>query len=149
MNSRRLLSLLVALVLTLAAAQNLTPDQERRAQRIGDNLRCPVCSAVPITHSPSELSQNMLREVRAQVAAGRSDADIYAYFSSRFGETVLLDPPMRGVNLALWAVPGVALLGGVFLLARYLKGASRPARDEGVDEALLARVERDLRKDTP
>ncbi|PYE55871.1 cytochrome c-type biogenesis protein [Deinococcus yavapaiensis] len=146
---RRLLTLLVVFALTIAAAQNLTPTQERRAQRIGDNLRCPVCSAVPITHSPSELSQNMMREVRAQIAAGRSDTDIYAYFSSRFGETVLLDPPMRGVNLALWAIPGVALLGGSFLLARYLRGASSAPRGEGVDEALVARVERDLRKDTP
>ncbi len=142
---RALAAFVAALVLmlgslTLAAA--LTPAQESRAQRIGDQIRCPVCRGLPVTESPNELSTEMLREIREQVAAGRTDDQIYAYFASRFGENVLLNPPRRGLTLALWVLPVVALLGGAYGLARYLRSASRTP--QGADPALLARVDRDL-----
>lgn len=148
--------LLGALVLLLAlgwfparaAAPPLTPPQEARALRLGDTLRCPVCRGLPITESPNELSAQMLREVREQVAAGRSDDQIYAYFAARFGENVLLNPPKRGLNLALWTLPALALAFGAFLLARFLRGASKP-QEEAPSAELLARVERDLQEGRP
>ncbi|WP_084474465.1 cytochrome c-type biogenesis protein, partial [Deinococcus pimensis] len=117
---RRVLALLVACLLVLAGAvtpphRDLTPQQETRAQRVGDNLRCPVCRGLPITESPNDLSAQMMREVRDQVAAGRSDDQIYDYFAARFGDTVLLDPPRRGVTLLLWLVPLAALALGALL----------------------------------
>ena len=141
----RLLALVAALLLTVcgvAFAVTLSPAQESRAQRIGDQIRCPVCRGLPVTESPNELSTEMLREIREQVAAGRSDEQIYAYFASRFGENVLLNPPRRGLTLALWIVPFIALAGGAYALARYLRSASRAP--EAPDATLLARVERDL-----
>lgn len=138
---------LLALLLTLASAQGagstaLSPAQEARALRLGDTLRCPVCRGVPITESPNELSAQMLQNVREQVAAGRTDAQIYQFFAARFGENVLLDPPKRGLNLALWALPALALAVGVLALARYLRSAGRP--DDTPDQELLSRVQRDV-----
>jgi len=86
-----------------AAGPALTAAQEARAQAVGRTIRCPVCQGLPITESPSDLSQSMLRDLRGQVAAGRSDDQITTYFAQRYGDTVLLDPPRRGVNLLLWA----------------------------------------------
>lgn len=145
-------TLLCALLLALAGAvgvphRDLSPQQEARAQRVGDSLRCPVCRGLPITESPNDLSAQMLREVRDQVALGRSDDQIRAYFTTRFGDTVLLDPPRRGVTLLLWLLPLAALVFGAAALVRYLRSAARAP--DAPDAALLARVERDLatRKD--
>ncbi|WP_188964232.1 cytochrome c-type biogenesis protein [Deinococcus aquiradiocola] len=110
-----------------AAGPALTAVQEARAQAVGRTIRCPVCQGLPITESPSDLSQSMLRDLRGQVAAGRSDDQITTYFAQRYGDTVLLDPPRRGVNLLLWAGPVVAaVLGGAWLLS-YLRARERQA----------------------
>lgn len=139
---------MVALLVTVAFSQEtgsvqLSAAQEARALRLGDTLRCPVCRGVPITESPNELSAQMLRSVREQVAAGQSDAQIYAYFAVRFGENVLLDPPKQGLNLTLWALPALALAFGAVALIRYLRAAGRAPIDTP-DDDLLSRVERDV-----
>ena len=80
-----------------------------------------MCQGLPITESPSDLSQQMLRDLREQVVAGRSRDQITGYFAARYGDTVLLDPPRRGVNLLLWLGPLLAfVLGGGWLLG-YLR----------------------------
>jgi len=119
---RGLIALLLALVCSLALAQtSLSPTQEAQAQAIGRTIRCPVCQGLPITESPSELSQSMLRELREQVVAGRSRDQITGYFAARYGDTVLLDPPRRGVNLLLWLGPIAGAVLGVWWLSSYLK----------------------------
>ncbi|WP_019585768.1 cytochrome c-type biogenesis protein [Deinococcus apachensis] len=109
-----------ALCLLLSASLALTPAQEARAQHLGSNLRCPICTGVPITESPNDISREMLREVREQVAAGRSDRDVYAYFAARYGNFVLLDPPKEGSNLLLWGAPLAALAAGGAVLWGFL-----------------------------
>ena len=124
--------------------QALSPAQEVQAQAIGRTIRCPVCQGLPITESPSDLSQQMLRELRAQVRAGQSADQITTYFAARYGDTVLLDPPRRGVNLLLWLGPLAALLVGAWLLLTHLRnrpgtGAADLAEDDEPD-AYLAQV---------
>ena len=132
---RGVLALLMALVFSLALAQaSLSPAQEAQAQSIGRTIRCPVCQGLPITESPSELSQSMLRELREQVVAGRSPDQITGYFAARYGDTVLLDPPRRGVNLLLWLGPVAAAVLGVWWLTSYLK-RTRTAAVASVPEA--------------
>ncbi len=143
----RLLALLLALVCTFSLAQaqvsaptqgaTLTASQEAQAQAIGRTIRCPVCQGLPITESPSDLSQQMLRELREQVVAGQNADQITSYFAARYGDTVLLDPPRRGVNLLLWLGPLAALLLGGWWLLGYLKrakGAVVPTEEE-LDES--------------
>lgn len=124
-------TLLIALLLLafgVASAQaSLSPTQEARAQAIGSTIRCPVCQGLPITESPSELSQSMLRDLREQVVAGRSPDQITSYFAARYGDTVLLDPPRRGVNLLLWLGPVALLLLGGWWLLGYLRRARSAA----------------------
>ena len=147
----RLLALLLALVCTFSLAQTgttagaptqgatLTASQEAQAQAIGRTIRCPVCQGLPITESPSDLSQQMLRELREQVVAGQNADQITSYFAARYGDTVLLDPPRRGVNLLLWLGPLVVLLLGGWWLLGYLKrakGVAAPTEEaEEMDES--------------
>ncbi|KEF35067.1 cytochrome C biogenesis protein [Deinococcus sp. RL] len=111
--------LVFSLVLCSAAA--LTPEQAARAEAIGQNLRCPICTGEPITQSTNDLSRDMMRDVREQVAAGRTDAEIYSYFAARYGNFVLLNPPREGVGLLLWGAPLAALGAGGFVLWRFLR----------------------------
>ena len=125
--------------------QALSPAQEAQAQTIGRTIRCPVCQGLPITESPSDLSQQMLRELRAQVRAGQGADQITGYFAARYGDTVLLDPPRRGVNLLLWLGPlAAALLGGGWLLSHLNR---RPGSTAPADPAELESAEHDPAED--
>lgn len=96
----------------------------------------------------------MLRDVREQVVAGRSDREVYAYFAARYGNFVLLDPPKEGSNLLLWGAPLLALAGGGAALWGFLRRRSvtqaapvtEPVADEGFDP-FLAQVRRETRRD--
>ncbi|EYB69846.1 cytochrome C biogenesis protein [Deinococcus phoenicis] len=137
-----------AACLLLSAALALSPAQESRAERLGNNLRCPICTGVPITESTNDISREMLRDVRGQVAAGRSDREIYAYFAARYGNFVLLDPPKEGSNLLLWGAPLAALAAGGAVLWGFLhrrrpvgEAAVMPVTEDPFDP-YLAEVQR-------
>ncbi|MDB5046816.1 MAG: cytochrome biosis protein [Deinococcus sp.] len=153
----------LALALTLGAlalgasawaAAPLTPQQEAQARQIAVNIRCPICTGVPITESTNDISREMLRDVREQVAAGRSARDVYAYFAARYGNFVLLDPPKEGSNLLLWGAPLAALGGGgavLWLFLRRRQGAPASAGPQITEQAtdepfdpFLAEVRREL-----
>lgn len=126
------------------AAPALTEAQQAQAARIEQNLRCPVCAGESVYDSRADISVTIRQEVAAQVAQGQSDADIYTYFQRRFGDSILMRPPVRGVNLWLWGLPVVVVVvGGVWLLA-FLRGRRREPEPEA-DPALLARVDAELR----
>lgn len=134
---------------------SLTPAQEARALAIEKNLRCPLCdTGESIADSRSTIAVKMRESVREQVAQGRGDSDIYVYFSQRYGNFVLLDPPKSGRNLLLWGAPLAALAAGGGVLWAFLR-RSRPAatlpdeplNDAGGFDPYLAQVQRDTRRD--
>jgi cytochrome c-type biogenesis protein CcmH len=89
---------------------------EARVRDIASSLRCPVCQNLSIQDSPSELAQDMKRIVREQLAAGKTPEEVRQYFVARYGEWVLLEPPARGANLAVWVLPALVVVGGVALV---------------------------------
>ncbi|MBZ9712772.1 cytochrome c-type biogenesis protein [Deinococcus multiflagellatus] len=133
------------------AAPALTPSQEARAVAIQKNLRCPLCdTGESIADSRSDISVKMRESVREQVAAGRTDGDIYVYFSQRYGNFVLLDPPKTGRNLLLWGTPLLALAAGAGVLWRLLRRGRATAAKAGPEpetafDPYLAQVQRDTR----
>ncbi|GAA5512977.1 cytochrome c-type biogenesis protein CcmH [Deinococcus carri] len=143
--------LLLAVSPALAAAPSLTPQQQAQAVAVERNLRCPLCdTGESIAESRSDISAKMRESVREQVAAGRSEGQIYDYFAQRYGNFVLLDPPKTGRNLLLWGAPLAALaLGGAalwgFLGRRRPAGEAAPAASPTPDEPFdtyLAEVRR-------
>lgn len=131
-----------------AAPQLLPPAQEQRAVAIQKNLRCPLCdTGESIAESRSDISVKMRESVREQIADGRSDSEIYTFFSVRYGNFVLLDPPKTGRNLLLWGAPLLALGGGGVALWAYLRRrpSSAPAGPgaDGPHDAYLEQVRRD------
>ena len=130
----------------LAAAQDAAsgasaPSQseaqlELRAQSVGRALRCVVCQNQSIEDSEAELAQDMRRLVRARLQAGDSEKEVLDFMSQRYGDFVLLKPPVQNNTLVLWFAPFLAVLLGGFWFA-----ISR--RRRGVAAQPLSQAERD------
>lgn len=101
---------------------------EARTSEVAATLRCPVCQGESIQESPSALAQQMRAVVRDRLRAGQTPDEVRAYFVSRYGEWILLEPTMKGLNLVLYVLPIVLIGGGlvlvVFLVRRWTRQAS-------------------------
>ena len=94
---------------------------EKRLIAISEELRCLVCQNESLAGSQAELANDLRREVRTLIKAGKSDAEIKEFLVSRYGDFVLYRPPVKSTTLLLWAGPGLLLLIGLFALFRYLR----------------------------
>ncbi len=150
--------LLLALALSAGAAravtfeprQFATPTLEVRYKHLIDELRCLVCQNQNIADSDAPLAQDLRREVYRMLHEGRTDGEITAYMTARYGDFVLYRPPVNAVTALLWAGPALLVLAGLAVLARALtrRGGRAPAGALSEEErsrldALLARDQRD------
>lgn len=125
---RRSRELVVALsVLLLAAApfaDQPLPDaaQEAEARAVMDELRCLVCQNQSIADSNAEMAGDMRALVRERIAAGAAPAEVKAYLVERYGDWVLLEPPVRPSTWILWGAPllflGLSVVAAVRLFKR-------------------------------
>lgn len=116
----------------LARAVANDPALEARATRLAAELRCPVCQGLSIQDSPSPLAVQMKDLIRTQVGRGYSDDDVRAYFVSKYGEWVLLEPRATGFNLLVYLLPAAALLAGLGLIVVAVRRWTAPV-EERVD----------------
>lgn len=123
----------------------LTVEQERQAQRIGTKLHCPICSGESIAQSQTDISRQMMNEVRDGIRRGQSERQILERFVAGYGERILMEPPKKGINWLLWGFPVGALLLGTGLWQSYLRRASRePAEPlSDADERRIAALLRE------
>jgi cytochrome c-type biogenesis protein CcmH len=137
-----------------AGSALLDPPREARVQALGKQLRCPMCQGLSIADSGSSAARAQMDKVRELVAAGRSDEQIRDYFTSRYGEWALLEPPASGMNLLVWLLPLVLLVGGGLAIARTMRRAvpvapAAAGTEEGKapsDDPYLEAVRAELRR---
>ncbi len=96
-------------------------ELDAKTYQVGGLLRCPVCQGLSVSDSPSGMAQNMKGQVRDLLAAGFDQEQILAYFERSFGESVLLRPPLRGVNWLVWLGPILGLLVGAVVVIGVLR----------------------------
>jgi cytochrome c-type biogenesis protein CcmH len=128
-------AVLVALFLAVAAAapvfaiepqeQLADPALEVRARTISQELRCLVCQNESIDDSNADLARDLRRIVRERLTAGDTDDQVMGFVTARYGDYVLLRPPLRAGTLVLWFGPVVLLFTAVGLLI--LRRRRRPA----------------------
>ena len=116
----------VTVLLSVAARVALADPVDDEARRIGKQLQCPVCAGASVAESTSELAGQMRAVIRAKLEAGESEQQIVGYFVERYGDSVLVEPPRRGVGLLVWLAPVAMLAIGGILLWRLLKSWLRP-----------------------
>ncbi|MFQ5938024.1 MAG: cytochrome c-type biogenesis protein CcmH [Acidiferrobacterales bacterium] len=89
-----------------ALAVQVTEDPlERRMLEIAKELRCAVCQNQPVSESNADLARDMRAIIREQLAAGKTREEIIAYFVERYGNFVLLNPPLDSTGAAVWLLP--------------------------------------------
>lgn len=125
-----------------------SPEEiELLAQEVGQSLRCVVCQNQSIEDSNAPLAADMRRIVRERIAAGDSAEEVRAFMVERYGNFVLLKPPLQLDTLLLWFGPLIVLSGALAAAYIYLRsGTISPGTDlraeEAALDAVLARKER-------
>lgn len=118
----------LAAVVVVGLIQGDRTDEDR-ARAIGSRVKCPVCQGVAIADSPSETARAMMDVVEERIADGWSDDQIIDYFSERYTDSIVIDPPFSGNTLLVWLLPGLAVVAGVFMIFTRRKAPS-PESDE-------------------
>lgn len=147
----RLVALLLTFVLAAPAFAFISPDEvlpdpadEARARAITAELRCVVCRGQALDESEAPIARDLRMIVREQIVAGRSDDEILAFLTDRYGEYVLYRPPFTLTNAALWlAGPVLLLVGGGIAFGFVRRRAAAPGPEGTVlDEEERGRISR-------
>ena len=122
------------------------PAQEERAIALHKRLRCLVCQNQSIHDSNAELAQDLRTVVRERIAAGATDAETVAWVVERYGDWVLLRPPLKPATLALWLGPAAILLAagaGAAVFLRRARSLPPPAPLSDEERRRLAEMMRE------
>jgi cytochrome c-type biogenesis protein CcmH len=131
----------IALMLTaIASSKSLAvqpgemlkdPKLEARARELSRELRCMVCQNQSIDESDAPLARDLRLLVRERLTEGDTDRQVLDFLVARYGEFVLLKPPLESKSIILWGLPPVALLAGAiglfFAVRRRRTGQLEPA----------------------
>ena len=108
------------------------PALEERVMNLSRELRCLVCQNETLADSRADLAVDLRNQIRDMMKAGKSDQEIVAFLTARYGDFVLYRPPIQPTTYLLWFGPFVLLLGGLIFLFRYV----RTRRELIVDQPL-------------
>jgi cytochrome c-type biogenesis protein CcmH len=97
------------------------PVLEERVMNLSRELRCLVCQNETLADSRADLAVDLRNQVREQMKAGKSDQEIIAFLTARYGDFVLYRPRVRPATYLLWFGPFILLLAGLVLLFKYVK----------------------------
>ena len=125
------------------------PEVERRIAKLTEELRCPVCQSESISGSTAELAADLRRQVREQVKAGKTDQEIVAFMTSRYGDFITYKPPLTWRTYLLWFGPFILLAGGLAAFYRYIKQRRELIVEEPLSAADRKRAEALLQTATP
>ena len=131
--------LLALFIFSIAFNAKAIENNDSRIRQLEEKLRCLVCQNQTLADSNAELAGDLRREVREQVAAGRSDEQIIDYLVQRYGDFVLYEPRFKSTTALLWLGPFVLLVTAVLVLIAVLR-----RRRRGADDAALAPDEQRL-----
>ena len=101
------------------------PAQEARARALGSELRCLVCQNQSIDESNADLAHDLRVLIRERISVGDSDPQVLQFMVSRYGDFILLRPPVKPATYVLWASPFAVLLLGAAAAALYYRRRRR------------------------
>lgn len=110
------------------------PAVEQRMMKLSQELRCLVCQNETLADSRADLAEDLRREIREQIKAGKSDKEIIDFLTARYGQFILYRPRVTPTTYVLWFGPFVLMLGGLYVLFSYI----RQRRDSVTEKPLTA-----------
>ena len=131
------LAALAIIVGALWPRSDVVRTEAERADHIASRLRCPFCNGESIADATAQVARDLEVVIREQVAAGMTDDEIFDFYAERYGESLLLDPPLLGWGWALWVLPlGALVMGGVAVSRRRRRPLAAPVGIVGsIEEA--------------
>lgn len=127
--------LLLALAMATGFAKDAAPLAEdpvveARLIAISEEMRCLVCQNESLAGSRSDLANDLRRELRTLIKAGKTDQEIREFMVERYGDFVLYRPPVKPTTWLLWAGPFLLMITAVVVLLVYLRRRNRAVGDE-------------------
>ena len=108
-----------------AKSLNYEIDVNNRIREISQNVRCLVCQNQSIDESNSELAKDLKILIKEKLILGDSDKEIYGFLKERYGDYILLKPPLNLNTVILWFLPFIVLMFGSILIFKIIKSNKR------------------------
>lgn len=153
-----LVTLLISMVPVTAYAQGSDPTDDE-VNAVAKQLYCPVCENIPLDTCGTTACEQWRGIIRDKLADGWTEDEIKTYFVNQYGDRVLAEPPRRGFNWIIYAVPVIIFIGGGYLFFRGFQQWRSPEPDGKVGKKAkttpkpvslskddINRVEEELRK---
>jgi cytochrome c-type biogenesis protein CcmH len=138
-----------------ASAQDSFPSDDD-VNRVAKKLYCPVCPNTPLDVCETQACKDWREEIRVQLSAGWSEAEVTSYFVERYGERVLAEPERGGFTSLVWILPVVAFVAGLAIVVQVLRSwrarrqqaasAALPTESARIAPEVRARIERELQE---
>ena len=133
MNKKIIITLIISLVLiNFDKVRALQPDeilknqqQEQRAREISKIIRCMVCQNQSIDDSSAPLAKDLRVLIRDKIKEGKKDKEIYKFLTDRYGDFILLKPKIKMNTVALWFLPFIFFLLGIFIVLNHNKKSNK------------------------
>jgi cytochrome c-type biogenesis protein CcmH len=151
------LGLLVSILAAgVVQAQETAPEgpSDNEVNAIAKQLYCPVCENIPLDVCPTQACAQWRELIREKLVAGWSEDEIKTYFVNQYGDRVLGTPPASGLNWAVYILPPLAIVVGIYILYRALRAWRKPPeavaageqQASELDDDYVARLEEELRQ---
>ena len=122
----KILIIIVVICLTQSFSKNcfaVEPDEilqdqklELRARDISKNIRCMICQNQSIDESNAPLARDLRILIRNKIKEGNNNEEIYIFLTDRYGDFILLKPPLKLSTLTLWFLPFIFFIVGIFIV---------------------------------
>ena len=128
LKSINMIMLLCCLVLTMSQYTLLAETSNsgknfiiNKTREISQNIKCLVCQNQSIDESNSEIAKDLRVLIKNKLKNGVSDDEIYNFLRDRYGDSILLKPPLKTNTILLWFLPFIILVFGSFFVIRFFK----------------------------
>ena len=112
-----ILIILISISWAFNPEEKLNNDEyESRARIISKNIRCLVCQNQTIDDSNAELAQDIRKLIRNQITEGKTDREVQEFLVSRYGDFILMNPPMKLETALLWLAPLILISIGILIV---------------------------------
>ncbi len=132
-------------------AQPQTTASDDQVNAVAKQLYCPVCENIPLDVCQTTACIQWRDLIRQLLSQGKTPDFIKQYFVAQYGDRVLGVPPLNPMLIGAYVVLGLALIGGIYLVARVIRSmsqnrAAEPPPPPPADDPYIRQLEEELRK---